>query len=147
MKLKPPARIQKTSNYDGLTGLWEAAGLPYKPQGRDSREAFAAQLAGDTLDIIGIEDELGTLVGAVMATHDGRKGWINRLAVHPDFRRQGIGRMLIDAAEAALHQRGIDVIAALIEPGNDVSVAVFESAGYSDWPGMHYLSKRSSKDS
>lgn len=140
--MKPASRILQATDYDRLVALWEAAGLSYKPGGRDSREAFAAQLAGDTQTAIGIETETGRLVGAVLATHDGRKGWINRLAVHPAHRRQGLAHHLIAAAENVLHAQGIEIYAALIEPGNEVSLAVFKTAGYEDWPGIHYVSKR-----
>lgn len=146
MKLLPPDRIS-TSDYDALIALWEVAGLPFKPQGRDSREAFAAQNAGGTQFPIGIKTEEGQLIASVLATHDGRKGWINRLAVHPDFRRQGLGKQLIKAAEDQLQHCGIDVIAALIEEDNTASLETFLAAGYSEHHGLHYVSKRRGKDS
>ena len=145
MNTRPPSRIGKT-DFDRLVALWEAAGLHIKPAGRDTREAFARQLEGGTQTAIGVENEAGDLVGVVLATHDGRKGWINRLAVHPDYRRQGIAVTLVAAAEEALRAQGMEVFAALIEPGNDASVEVFKSAGYEDWPGMHYVSKRDRDD-
>jgi ribosomal protein S18 acetylase RimI-like enzyme len=143
---KPPSRILTATDYDRLIALWQAAGLHFKPQGRDTRAAFERQLAGGTQIAIGIDGSDGTLIGAVLATHDGRKGWINRLAVHPDHRRQGIATRLVDAAEEVLRERGLHIFAALIEPGNDASLALFEEAGYTDWPGMHYVSKRDSED-
>lgn len=143
--MKPCSRIEK-SDYDRLIALWDAAGLHYKPDGRDSREAFAAQLDGGHQLALGMENDRGDLVGSVLATHDGRKGWINRLAVHPDYRRQGIATALIGAAEDALREQGIGIFAALIEPGNEASLALFEAAGYEDWPGIHYLSRRDRAD-
>jgi len=130
-----------------LIALWNAAGLHYSPAGRDARGAFAGQNDGGTQFPIGMKAEDGTLAGAVLATHDGRKGWINRLAVHPAYRRTGVALTLIRAAEETLRAQGIDVIAALIEPGNEASLAVFQAAGYDDWPGMHYVSKRRFPDS
>lgn len=146
MKLLPAAPIA-TSDYDALIGLWTAADLPFKPNGRDSREAFAKQNEGGTQFPIGVWTDEGQLVGAVLATHDGRRGWINRLAVHPDFRRQGVGTMLIDAAEAALRAGGFDIIGALIAPDNEASLRMFEEAGYHEHHGLHYVSKRSSSES
>jgi len=146
VKLKPPSRIG-ASDYERVLTLWQAAGLHIKPQGRDTREAFERQLAGGTQTAIGIETEDGQLVGVTLATHDGRKGWINRLAVHPEWRRQGAAKTLIEAAEQVLREQGMDVIAALIEPDNNASFQLFMEAGYTDFPGLHYVSKRSSEES
>jgi GNAT superfamily N-acetyltransferase len=141
VNIRPPSRIG-ASDYDRVAALWHDAGLHVKPVGRDSREAFARQLAGDTQAAFGVEDADGRLIGIVIATHDGRKGWINRLAVHPDARRQGVAMRLIGAAEDWLRAQGMQVIAALIEPGNEASLALFEAAGYELYTGMHYVSKR-----
>lgn len=147
--MKPASPIATTDvagDHARLLTLWAAAGLPFKPTGRDALEAFAAQQAAGLQTVLGIDAEDGTLAGAVIATHDGRKGWINRLAVHPEYQRRGLGVQLIEAAEAVLHEAGITITAAIIEPGNDASLATFMKAGYQDLPGAHYVSKRESKD-
>lgn len=132
-------------DYEALLALWQRAGLhSLRPQGRDSRAALAQQLASGIQTILGLEVE-GQLVGAVVATHDSRKGWINRLAVDPAYRRRGYGMRLIAAAEEVLHKQGIHVIAALIEPDNTASLALFRKAGYAE-TALHYLSKRDSVD-
>jgi ribosomal protein S18 acetylase RimI-like enzyme len=132
-------------DYEAVRELWEQAGLPIKAAGRDSREQFARQLAGGHQTVFGTR--LGDrLVGVVVATHDGRKGWINRLAVHPDCRRQGLGLRLIAEAERALHDQGLQMMAALIEDWNTPSLALFERAGYVDYPGIHYVTKRDRRD-
>ena len=145
MKLKPPSRIN-VSDYPRVMALWQAAGLHIRPSGRDSQEAFEGQIAGGTQTALGVENEAGELVGVVLATHDGRKGWINRLAVHPDYRRQGVAEALIGAAEETLHAQGMNIIAALIEPDNIASLSLFEKTGYIEYVGLHYVSKRSSDE-
>ena len=86
------------------------------------------------------------LIGVVVATHDTRKGWINRLAIDPDQRRKGYGAQLVHAAEDALHELGMQVIAALIEEHNEASLALFEKEGYALQPDIFYVSKRDSCD-
>ncbi|NLE50498.1 MAG: GNAT family N-acetyltransferase [Chloroflexi bacterium] len=132
-------------DYDAILALWQAAGLSIRPVGRDSRAAFRAQLATGVQQVLGVR--VGEqLAGVVIVTHDARKGWINRLAVHPDFRRQGIALDLIQAAEDALRAEGLHVFAALIEGPNKPSQALFAEAGYLEHPDIRYLSKRDSAD-
>jgi ribosomal protein S18 acetylase RimI-like enzyme len=140
-------RELELDDYDRLMALWQRAGLHYlKPQGRDSREAVARQLASGVQTILGLEVER-ELVGAVTVTHDSRKGWINRLAVEPACRRRGYGARLIAAAEEVLRDQGIRVIAALVESDNLGSLTLFRKMGYVDaGRGIHYLSKRESGD-
>jgi len=139
-------RVLGLDDYPRWMGVWQRAGLhSIRPNGRDSRQAFARQLAGGTHTMIGLEVD-GTLAGVVLATHDGRKGWINRLAVLPAYRHRGYAARLVAEAERALTEQGITVIAALVEPGNDASLALFLKLGYLEATGMHYLSKRESTD-
>ena len=42
----------------------------------------------------------------VIGSHDGRKGWINRLAVSPGYRRHGIGAALVDAVIELARRNG-----------------------------------------
>ena len=66
----------------------------------------------------------------MIATNDTRKGWINRLAIDPQYRRQGYGEQLVHAAEDALREAGLHLMAAFIEEGNDASLTLFEKLGY-----------------
>jgi ribosomal protein S18 acetylase RimI-like enzyme len=134
-------------DHEDLLALWQQAGLhSLRPEGRDSRAALAQQLASGVLAILGLEAD-GRLIGAVVATHDSRKGWINRLAVHPNHRREGHAARLIAAAEETLREQGIHVIAALVESDNPVSLALFRRLGYAEIDsGIHYLTKRDSQD-
>ena len=132
-------------DYDELLALWRRSGLhSLKSQGRDSRASIARQLASGVQTILGLEVD-GQLVGTVLVTHDSRKGWLNRLAVDPDHRRQGYAAMLIAAAEQLLHEQGMHVIAALVEHDNAASLALFQKAGYAEIDtGIHYVTKRDS---
>ena len=143
----PCIRQLGLDDYDELLALWQRAGLhSLRLQGRDSRDSLARQLASGVQTVLGLEVN-GQLVGAVVATHDSRKGWINRLAVDPDHRRHGYATRLIQAAEETLREQGLHVIAAFVESDNPASLALFQKAGYVEIDtSIHYLTKRDSKD-
>jgi len=132
-------------DYDTLVDIWTKAGLSYRPLGRDAKENFQSEIDRDTAVFLGAEiDE--ALVGVILGTHDGRKGWINRLAVLPDHRERGIGRALVMETEKRFHELGIRIVTCLIEGGNDASEDFFESLGYIGHPDITYYSKRQSSD-
>lgn len=133
----------RIDDYDRVMDLWAAGGLPLKPRGRDSRESIAKQIGLPNVRFLVARDgEGGPVVGTVLATHDGRKGWINRLSVVSALRRRGVGARLVRAAEDWLASEGMDILACLIEEGNDVSMSVFEALGYKKHPEIIYFAKR-----
>ena len=135
-------RTLTLDDYEAIMALWRRAGLTsIRPQGRDSREAFARQFASGVQHIVGLEHD-SSLVAVIVVTHDGRKGWLNRLVVDPTHRSRGLARRLVTAAEQWLASQGIAVWAVLIEGGNDPSLQLFQSEGYVPGPHILYLSKR-----
>lgn len=135
-------RHLKIDDYDELIRLWDKARLPYKPKGRDRRDHIGREIEKPTAIFLVAEKD-GKIVGSILGTHDGRKGWINRLAVHPDHRRQGIARRLVIEVEKRLDKLGIKIIACFVEDGNKSSLDFFEKIGYKKFTGVVYLTKRS----
>jgi len=134
-------REYRTGDYESVLALWAEAGLPFKSEGRDRRKIVDSQVRQPNVIFLVAESE-GRLVGTVLATHDGRKGWINRLAVDPAYRRLGIGSRLVREAETRLEALDMDVLACLIEEGNDASRQTFETLGYERHPEIHYFVKK-----
>jgi ribosomal protein S18 acetylase RimI-like enzyme len=134
-----------SSHYAEIVDLWQRAGLHIQPSGRDSMEALGRQMATGVQTPIGLRDG-ERLVAVVLATHDSRKGWINRLAVDPDYRRQGLATRLICLCEEHFRSLGIDIWAALIEDWNEASLALFRQAGYALADNVTYASRRSHVD-
>lgn len=143
--MKYQIRKLTIDDYDDLLTLWDRCGLSYRPQGRDTREAIAGEMKRAETGFIGMFDG-GRLIGFVLATSDGRKGWINRLAVDPDYQRQGLGTYLINESEQFLYKLGLKVIAILIEGDNVASYETFKKAGYVSHPDIAYYSKRGSPE-
>ncbi|MCX6096496.1 MAG: GNAT family N-acetyltransferase [Candidatus Bipolaricaulota bacterium] len=128
-------------DYDALVCLWQEAGLPYRPDGRDRRERIARELEGPCSVFLAAEED-GRLVGAILGTHDGRKGWMNRLVVAPSHRRKGVGAALVREVERRLAELGIEVIACLIEDWNRNSIEFFSAIGYVYDKEVLYYSRR-----
>jgi ribosomal protein S18 acetylase RimI-like enzyme len=138
-------RELRLEDYDALVALWREAGLPYRPKGRDAREAIARQLKEDTAIYL-VAEVAGTVVGAVLGTHDGRKGWINRLAVLPAYRRRRVGAQLLAETERRLATLGIEIFACLVEDWNAESKDFFEKSGYRPFQKVSYCTKRKDGD-
>ena len=138
-------RTMHIDEYDTLMRIWHTAGLPCKPKGRDSREHIAREIQeGSGFFLVA---EFGKeIIGSVFGTSDGRKGWINRLAVLPEYQRRGVGHMLVREAERRFYDTGIEIIACLIENWNTVSLQAFERMGYVRHDDIIYFTKRRSSD-
>ncbi len=134
-------RELKIEDYERILEIWDDAKLPYKPEGRDSKESIKKQMEefGDLF--LGAEVN-GRLVGVIIGSWDGRKGWLNRIAVEPAFQGMGIAKMLTSACEEALRERGARIFAMLIEDNNENSLKLAERMGYKIQRNILYLTKR-----
>ena len=140
-KMKLSIRDMGPRDYDTVIDLWARAGLEHHPHGRDSREAILKDLASDTANFFLAELE-GKVVASALCTHDGRKGWINRLAVLPEFQRMGIAKMMIAESERRLAEKGLGMFCSMIWEDNLSSRALFESEGYELVSGVAYYRKK-----
>ncbi len=134
--------LMHIEEYDDLIALWDRCGLPYEKDGRDSLEQIEKQIFDDHVVILTMKTDEEQLVGSVIASYDGRKGWINRLAVDPEFRGRRLATRLLERAETMLAEMGARVIGALIEDLNYPSMAAFRYAGYYGWEQIVYFRKK-----
>jgi ribosomal protein S18 acetylase RimI-like enzyme len=131
-------RPATTQDYEQIRALWSSCALKHSPDGRESAASFRQQL-GDFPELYLVAADGDQVVGVVLGSHDHRKGWINRLAVLPEYRRRGIAEALVSACERGFRTHGIEIIAALIEPENPESEALFEKLGFrNDVPARYY---------
>ncbi|RPH94132.1 GNAT family N-acetyltransferase [candidate division KSB1 bacterium] len=139
-------RPLRGNDLPALFDLWTAAGLPFRPQGRDHEDRLARYLNGLSVGGWGAFIS-NTLAGAALISYDGRKGWIERLATRPEHRGTGIAKAIVAAATQSLKDSGAFVIAALIEEENTASRRLFESCGYKHSPTICYYSTRDGPES
>lgn len=74
---------------------------------------------------------IGTeLAGAVLCGHDGRRGFLHHLAVRRDYRRLGIGRILVERCHQALSKIGIDKVHIFVYHDNQNALAFWKGEKY-----------------
>ena len=110
-----------------LRALWERCGLHPSRSDTDERLARLIEFCGG---LFVVADRGGAVVGSVMASWDGRRGWVNRLAVDPSARGAALGDRLMAEAEHRLAAIGCDKVNLLIEPDNAGVRRFYERIGY-----------------
>lgn len=131
----------KIEEYDELITLWGRCGLPYDQDNRDRRDKIEQQIYDDHIVILTMKTDDGKMIGSVVGSFDGRKGWINRLAVDPDYRGRRLAARLVEKVEEMLTEMGARIFAALIEDLNFPSMAAFKHCGYEGWDQIVYFRK------
>jgi ribosomal protein S18 acetylase RimI-like enzyme len=83
----------------------------------------------------------GRLVGTVMVGHDGHRGWVYYLAVGMSERGSGLGRLLMQAAEAWLVEHGVVKVQLMVRHTNAAVTGFYDRLGYTD-ADVRVLAKR-----
>jgi len=125
--------------YDHVMNLWkksEGIGL----SGADSKEGIEKYLERNPGMSL-VARDLGSVVGSILCGHDGRRGYIHHLAVSPDYRRQGIGRKLVERSLAALQAWGIQKCHIFIFNENYGGIAFWERIGWTFRKDISLISK------
>ena len=108
--------------------MWKKTGLILRPG--DDNEGIKLKLQRDPDLFLVAEDANHMIIGVIMGAWDGRRGWINHLAVRPDYQRQGIGKTLTDELEMRLLAKGARKVNAQVYEWNENSLRFFKSRGY-----------------
>ena len=133
-------RVMSIDDYDDLYALW----LSCKGMGLndvdDSREGIERYLRRNpATSFVAVED--GQMVGCIMTGHDGRRGYVHHTAVHPEYRKLGIGAKLVEAALEALKQENISKVALVVFSRNETGNGFWERMGFSLREDLCYRNK------
>lgn len=118
----------QNDDLDAVTALWEETVADPKPWNEPRGAILRKLVVGDGLFLVG--DRNGRIVATVIAGYDGVRGWIYRVAVLPSEQRTGLGRQMLQAAEAALAERGCRKINLQVRHSNQGVIAFYERCGY-----------------
>jgi ribosomal protein S18 acetylase RimI-like enzyme len=120
-------RIGTENDIPGVLQLWRDAGTA--PSATDDPDGLSALLERDPDALLLAECE-GLIVGALIATFDGWRGNMYRLAVLPRHRRRGTARTLVLQGERRLQSVGARRITALVAHELDGAEEFWSSIGY-----------------
>jgi len=112
-------RPMLAEDFRELMTLWSATeGLGVGPG--DTPEAIATFLdRNPEMSLVGLSD--GAIVASILCGHDGRRGFIYRLAVSPAHRRRGLAAELVRRCVAGLAAAGIPRCQIFVEADNEAA--------------------------
>ena len=93
----------RDADIPSVIALWNAAGVARPWNDPTTDIGFARRNPHSTV-LVGERD--GRIVASAMVGEDGHRGWVYYVAIDPGLQGQGLGRAIMDAAEAWLVARG-----------------------------------------
>jgi N-acetylglutamate synthase len=120
-------------DYEKAVALWNLAEGVEVAEGDSKEEIRAYLLRNPGLSRIAEED--GTMVGAVLCGHDGRRGLIYHLTVAPAHHGKGIGKLLVGECIGQLRAAGIARALILVAHDNPKAHSFWLRTGWEDVPG------------
>ena len=127
LEVRPAADADEAA----LIELWNACGLLrwYNEPHRDIalwRESDCAEI------LVGKVEERA--VASACIGHDGHRGWMYYVAVHPGHRGRGYGRQIVRAAEMWLSERRLRKSQAMVRASNLQACDFYQALGYEQDP-------------
>ncbi len=81
-------------------------------------------------DLFLVGELAGEIIASVMGGYEGHRGWINYLAVLPEYRRSGYAREIMDEVEDRIKKRGCLKINLQVRSTNKDVIQFYNSIGY-----------------
>ncbi len=133
-------RKMTIDDYDKVYDLWMSCvgmGLNNLDDSRDGIDKFILRNPDTCL----VAENDSAIVGVIMVGNDGRRGYIYHTAVHPNCRKQGIAKKLVDEAMNELSALGINKVALVVFDRNESGNAFWESQGFTVRNDLVYRNK------
>lgn len=126
--------------YGAIHALWQKCEGVGLHEDCDSREGIRSYLEKNPgMSFVALDGD--AVVGAVLCGHDGRRGYIHHLVVHPAKRRQGIGWALAEKCLSSLRARGIRKCHIFIFNDNTDGIAFWKSIGWTQRSDIQVISR------
>lgn len=130
-------RVMTIEDYSQVFNLWMSIkGFAMKSLD-DSFEGVSMFLKRNpSTSVVAVED--GRIVGSILCGHDGRRGCMYHVCVHPDYRRRGIGKEMVVFAMNALKEEKISKVSLIAFTKNDIGNAFWNTIGWTKREDLNY---------
>jgi ribosomal protein S18 acetylase RimI-like enzyme len=125
----PALVIAEIANADiaDVIALWQRCGLT-RPWNDPAADIALARRGPNATILVGRDND--AIAASALVGHDGHRGWVYYVAVDPDCRHRGYGRLIMDAAEGWLRGRGIEKLQLMVRSDNSHVQTFYQSLGY-----------------
>ena len=126
--MHPKVRVYNPEDAQAVADLWNLV-FPDDPPWNDPMSLIQRKLTVQP-DLFFVCESGSQIIGAVLAGFDGVRGWVHKLATHPSYRRQGVARLLMQAAEKGLAESGCTKLNLQVRDGNTSAASFYDDLGY-----------------
>lgn len=119
----------KSSFQDAVVDLWRKCNLitPQNDPVKDIKKKTSFQ---PELFFVGLLED--KVIGSIMAGYEGHRGWINYMAVNPEYQRKGCGRKLFQKAKDELKKIGCLKINLQVRRSNTSVIDFYKHLGFKE---------------
>ena len=130
-------RAMKIEDFDQVHALWMKISCFGIRSIDDSREGVERFLKRNPKCSVVAEKD-GQIIGSILCGHDGRRGCLYHVCVHPDYRKRGIGKSMVVFAMQALKKDQINKVCLIAFTQNDIGNAFWKEIGWTRREDLNY---------
>lgn len=137
MKQQDKIRSMTIDDFAQVHALWmqiSGFGIRSVDDSREGIERFLNRNPGCSV----VAERDGQIIGSILCGHDGRRGCLYHVCVHPDFRKQGIGKAMVVFAMEALKKEKINKVSLIAFTQNDIGNAFWKEIGWTKREDLNY---------
>ena len=116
------------SDKESVISLWKEV---FNPNQHHNDPGIAINMKNKHNDnLFFVAEEGNQIIGSIISGFDGHRGWLYSLAVHPRYRRKGIGTSLVNKALDELENLGCLKVNLQINSDNKTVIDFYEKIGF-----------------
>ncbi len=128
IQLRPFTPSDQTS----LIDLWNNV-FP-NPRAHNLPQRIIAEKCAVQAGLLLLAVQNDRVIGSIIAGYDGHRGWLNLVAVLPEYQRQGVGKQLVEYAFEKLSAAGCSKVNIQIREGNEAVITFYQRMGFAIEP-------------